>query len=119
MACEIIESDGEVMRVRIQGVLRLADQRALQDAARTLIDQGGNPRLLVMAEHFEGWEKSEGWDDIGFLVDYGDAVVKMAIVGDERWKEQAFLFTGKGLRATAIEFFPPSSVREAEVWVRT
>jgi hypothetical protein len=87
--------------------------------ARDLIERGEKPRLLVIAENFEGWEKGEGWDDVGFLMDYGDAIVKIAIVGDERWKEQVFLFTGKGFRATKIEFFPPSSQEEAERWVRT
>jgi len=42
-----------------------------------------------------------------FLMDYGDDVVKMAIVGDAKWKEQVFMFTAKGLRKTAIEYFCP------------
>ncbi|MCL7421881.1 MAG: STAS/SEC14 domain-containing protein [Methylobacter sp.] len=105
MAYEILGIDNEIMRVRISGVMRLADQKALQQAARDLIDRGLKPRLLVMAENFEGWEKAEGWEDVGFLMGHGDSMVKMAIVGDERWKEQVFMFTGKGLRTTEIEFF--------------
>ena len=35
----------------------------------------------------------------------------MAIVTEERWKEQVFMFTGKEFRATEIGFFPPSSSR--------
>jgi len=119
MAYEILEIDNEIIRVRISGVMRLADQKALQEVARDLIDRGIKPRLVVMAENFEGWEKGEGWEDVGFLADYGNSIVKMAIVGDESWKEQVFMFTGKGLRATEIEFFPTSSLKEAELWVRT
>lgn len=118
MAYEIIDIDGEVMRVRIRGIMRLADQTALQSVAQNLIEQGRKPRLLVTTDNFEGWEKGEGWGDIGFLMNYGDDIAKIAIVGDERWKEQAFLFAGKGLRTTEIEFFPPSSSKEAELWVR-
>ena len=118
MAYEILEIDNEIIRVRISGVMRLADQKALQNVAHDLIDRGLKPRLLVIAENFEGWEKGEGWGDVGFLMDYGDSIVKMAIVGDERWKEQVFMFTGKGLRPTEIEFFPTSSLKEAELWVR-
>jgi hypothetical protein len=117
MAYEIIDIDGAVMRIRIRGIMRLADQTALQDAARKLIEQGKKPRLLVLTEKFEGWEKGEGWGDVGFLMNYGDDIVKIAIVGDERWKEQAFMFTGKGLRTTEIEFFPASLSKEAELWV--
>jgi len=118
MAYEVVEVDGEVMRVRIHGLLRLADQEALQSVARDLIEQGKKLRLLVIAENFLGWEKTEGWADVGFLMEYGDDIVKMAIVGDECWKEEVFLFTGKGLRPTEIEFFSPSSLQEAELWVR-
>ncbi|MGH8550844.1 MAG: STAS/SEC14 domain-containing protein [Methylococcales bacterium] len=118
MAYEIIEIDGEVLRVCIRGIMRLSDQDALQSAARDLIKRGIKPRVLVVAENFEGWEKGEEWGDIRFLMDYGDDIIKMAIVGDECWKEQAFMFAGKGLRATEIEFFPPSSSKEAELWVR-
>ncbi|MDD5411845.1 MAG: STAS/SEC14 domain-containing protein [Methylobacter sp.] len=118
MAYEILENDNEIIRVRISGVMRLADQKELQKVAGDLIDRGVKPRLLVMAENFEGWEKGEEWGDVGFLTGYGDSIVKMAIVGDERWKEQVLMFTGKGLRATEVEFFPTSSLKEAERWVR-
>ncbi|MGR9036300.1 MAG: STAS/SEC14 domain-containing protein [Gammaproteobacteria bacterium] len=118
MAYEILDIDNKVICVRIRGLMRLADQNALQGLARDLIEQGRKPRLLVVTSNFEGWEKNDGWDDVGFLMDYGDAVAKIAIVGDERWKEQAFMFSGKGLRATEIEFFPPSQSKEAELWIR-
>jgi hypothetical protein len=118
MAYENLEIDNDIISVRLSGVMKSADQKKLQKVAGDLIDRGIKPRLLVMAEYFEGWEKTEEWEDIGFLVNYGNSIVKMAIVGDERWKEQVFMFTGKGLRATEIEFFPLSSSREAELWVR-
>jgi hypothetical protein len=119
MAYEILEIDNDIMRVRISGVMSLADQKALQKMARELIDRGLKPRLLIMAENFEGWEKTEEWEDVGFLTGYGNSIVKMAIVGDESWKEQIFMFTGKGLRPTEIEFFPSSSLSEAELWIRS
>ena len=118
MAYEIIKIDGPVLHVRIKGVMQLADQHALQAAAKKLIAQGLKPRLLVIAENFQGWEKGVDWGDMDFLMDYGDDVVKMAIVGDEKWKEQVFMFTAKGLRKTAIEYFSPTALAQAEAWVR-
>ena len=38
---------------------------------------------------------------------------KMAIAGDDKWQDEAFAFTAKGFRATAIEFFTPSRLNEA------
>lgn len=119
MAYDIMAIDDEVVRVRISDRMRLADQEALQDVARELIRKGKQVRLLAILDKFRGWERSEGWSDVGFLAEHGKKIVKMAIVGDECWKEEVFLFAGKGLRATEIEFFPPSSREEAELWVRT
>jgi hypothetical protein len=119
MAYDIMAIDDGVVHVRISGHMRLEDQKALQDLARELIRKGKPVRLLAILDNFRGWERSEGWSDVGFLAEHGDDIVKMAIVGDERWKDEVFLFAGKGLRATEIEFFLPSSREEAERWVRT
>jgi len=117
MAQEIIRIDGDVAYVKISGVMKLADQEAFQTAAMKLIARGRKVRLLATLEDFRGWEKGVDWGDIGFLMAHGNDVAKMAIVGDERWKDEVFAFVGKGLRTTEIEFFPPSSSKEAESWI--
>jgi hypothetical protein len=52
--------------------------------------------------------------DVDFVVAHDDDFANMAIVGDEWWSDRAYAFVGKGLRATEIEFFPYSSLKEAE-----
>ncbi len=118
MAYEILGTDGHVIAVRIAAWMRPSDQKALQEVAAARMAQGRKIRLLVRLENFLGWERGAGWDDVGFLMEHGDDIEKMAIVGEDRWKEDVFLFVGKGLRATEIEFFAPESLREAEDWVR-
>jgi hypothetical protein len=118
VAYEIIGIDGAVLHVRISGVMRLADQQSLQGAGMKLIAKGRKARLLVTLVDFQGWEKGVDWSDVGFLMEHGDDISKMAIVGDERWRDQIFAFVGKGFRSTEIEFFPPASMKEAERWIR-
>ena len=118
MAYKILAVDDGVISVRVTDLLRLADQEAVQTLITELIEKGKKPRLLVVIDHFQGWERNAKWDDVGFLVEYGDDIEKIAVVADERWKDQAFLFAGKGFRATEIEFFPLSALQEAEYWVR-
>ncbi len=118
MAHKIIEIDDAVVSVRITDLLRMADQEAVQTLATELIEKGKKVRLLVVIDHFQGWERNAKWDDVGFLVEHGDDIEKIAIVGDERWKDQAFLFVGKGFRTTEIEFFPLSALQQAGHWVR-
>ena len=117
MAFKIIRIDGAVLYVKVSGVMKLVDQQSLQAAGMELIAQGRKVRLFVTLEDFKGWEKGVDWGDIGFLMAHGDDVAKMAIVGDERWKDQIYAFVGKGLRTTEIEFFSPSSVKEADSWI--
>lgn len=118
MAYEIIRTDGPVVHIRIKGMMQLADHQAMQAVAKKLIAQGLKPRVLVSAVDFQGWEKGVDWGDVSFLSDYGDDIVKMAIVGDEKWKDEVFMFVAKGLRKTAVEYFPSSALTQAEAWVR-
>jgi hypothetical protein len=118
VAYEINRIDGAVLYVRISGIMQLSDQESLQTAGMGLIKQGRKVRLLVTLENFQGWEKGVDWGDVDFMTAHGDDVAKIALVGDERWKEQFFAFVGRGLRSTEVEFFPTFSVKEAEKWVR-
>ncbi len=119
MACEIIGTDGAVLSIRISGIMKLSDQQSLQAAGMELMAKGGKLRLLIALVDFQGWEKGVDWGDVGFLMSHGDDITKMAIVGDEKWKDQVFAFVGKGFRKTEIEFFPSSSMKQAESWLRT
>ena len=53
------------------------------------------------AEGFAGWERHEDWGDVSFMTEQGQHIEKMAIVGDEKWRDDALAFTAKGFRPTA------------------
>ncbi len=116
MPCEINLIDGDIIRVLISGTMSPADQQRIQDQGKKLMAQGVNPKLLVILEGFQGWTKGDAWDDVGFMLTQGNNILKMAFVGDEQWKDQAYAFVGKGLRSTEIEFF--HSAVDAEAWLR-
>jgi len=119
MACEITKIDGAVLQVRISGVMKLADQVSIQSEGLKLMGQGRKARLLVTFADFQGWDKGADWGDVGFFVAHGNDIAKIAIVGDEKWKDDAFAFLGKGLRTTEIEFFSPAAEHEADSWIRS
>ena len=118
MAHEIVRIDGDVVYVGVSGVMTLADQAFLQNTGRGVIAGSRKARLHVTLEDFKGWEKGVDWGDVDFPMAHGDDIDRIVLIGEERWKDQVFAFVGKGLRATEIEFFPPSSAKEAESWVR-
>lgn len=107
----------DVIHVRITGEMQVADQRALQRLVSRAPDRP--MRVLVTLEEFRGWERSAAWnDDAGFLPRHGERIARMALVGDERWREEALLFVGKGFRDAQIAYFPEAERQRAEDWVR-
>jgi hypothetical protein len=118
MASEIIKAEGAVVRIRISGIMRVADLRKLQTSGLELIRQGNKLRLLVLLEDFQGWEQSGDWADTGFMPDQDRGIHKIAIVGDEQWRDQTCAFVAQGLRPFAIEYFALSAQAEAERWLQ-
>jgi SpoIIAA-like len=89
-------------------MLKKADYDRIIQIAKEAVAREGKIRALIIAEGFEGWERHGDWGDVSFMMAEGQHIEKMAFVGDENWRDDAFAFTAKGFRPTAIEFFPAS-----------
>jgi hypothetical protein len=66
---------------------------------------------------FEGWESNEDWNNLAFYVQHGDAIERIAIVGQERWRDLALMFAAADLRKGPVEFFPETSLAQARAWL--
>ena len=117
MPVEIIDVSGKLLQMKVRGMLKKADYDRIIQIAKEAIAREGKVRALAILEGFEGWERHEDWGDVSFMMEQGKNIEKMAIVGDEKWRDDAFAFTAKGFRPTAIEFFPASRLTEARVWL--
>ena len=117
MPVEIIDAAGKLLQIRIRGMLKKADYDRIIQIAKEAIAREGKIRALAILERFEGWERHEEWGDVSFMIGQGQHIEKMAIVGDEKWRDDALAFTAKGFRPTAIEFFGTSRLNEARTWV--
>jgi len=120
MAHDIIQANEDgVVHARISGVMTPDDQHALEGLAVRLIDAGQTILLLVTLENFEGWKKDPAWaDDLDFQASHGNAIARIAIVGDPRWRDDACLYVGKGFRRTDVEFFAPDGLDAAKAWLQ-
>jgi hypothetical protein len=117
MPVEIIDTAGKPLQLKLRGMLKKADYDRIIQIAKEAIAREEKVRALVILEAFEGWERRGDWGDVSFMTEQGQHIEKMAIVGDEKWKDDAFAFTAKGFRATVIEFFTPSRLSEARTWL--
>ena len=98
-------------------MLKKADYDRIIQIAKEAIAREGKVRALAILDGFEGWERHEDWGDVSFMMEQGQHIEKMAVVGDEKWKDDAFAFTAKGFRSTTIEFFDASRLNEARSWL--
>jgi hypothetical protein len=117
MPVEIIDASGKLLELKIRGMLGKTDHERLIQIAKEAIAREGKIKALIVAEDFKGWERHEAWGDVSFMMEEGQHIEKMAIVGDEKWKDDVLAFTAKGFRPTAIEFFPAPRLNEARTWL--
>jgi hypothetical protein len=110
------QPDG-ICALRISGVLKRSEFGAEQSAIARKIDTGSKPRLLVILENFEGWERGADWNDLDFLFSHSGEILKIAIVAEPRWETLALAFAGAGVRRAPVKFFPPHELEQARSWL--
>src|SRR4051794_3789364 len=98
MAATLTHERDNIYRLDLSGALQHDELTAVQRQLAAVIERTGPVRALIMLTDFTGWGDSAGWRDLRFYVRYGDAIDRIAIVGDERWREQALMFAGADLR---------------------
>ena len=113
-----IESEADDIYVlRISGLLRQDEFAAAQAELARKIDAGAKPRLLVIGENFEGWERGADWNDLDFLLSHSGEIAKIAVVAEPRWEVQALAFAGAGVRRAPVKFLPPNELAKARAWL--
>ena len=104
-------------RLEIRGTLGKAEFDRCLTSLVSQIEDGGPLRLMVVLDQFDGWEAKGAWNDIGFYIQHGDAVGRIAIVGDERWRDLALMFAVADLRKAPVEFFRTDDAAAASTWL--
>ena len=117
MSIRLRHEDGNIYRLDVKGRLRSDELATCQQALASEIRRGRTVRLLVVLEAFEGWDPGGAWRDLSFFVRYGDAIERIAIVGEETWRSLALIFAGVDLRKAHVEFFAEDGVANARMWL--
>ena len=117
MACTMIDATGPIISAKISGELSKAEVSEIQAAALKAIQRWSKISALFILENFQGWKKEGDWGDISFLVAYDKNIAKIAVVGDEQWRDFANAFLAKGFREAQVEYFLPADLAKARVWV--
>ena len=71
MPVQIQYQPNDICVLRISGILKRSEFGAEERALARHIDTGSKPRLLVILENFEGWERGADWNDLDFYISHG------------------------------------------------
>jgi hypothetical protein len=107
----------DIFVMRMSGTLKRSEFAAQQDAIAKKIDSGSKPRLLVIVEKFEGWERGADWNDLDFMISHGGEIARIAIVAEPKWETSALAFAGAGIRGAPVKFFQPNELATARAWL--
>jgi hypothetical protein len=117
MPIDLQKERDNIYRLEIWGQLRKAELKKCEEKLAGEISQVGPVKLLFNLAGFEGWETRSDWNDLTFFVKHGDSIQQIAIVGDDKWKNQAMMFAGAGLRKAPVEYFPEDALSTARTWL--
>lgn len=100
----------------VSGQLGKDEYEKIQSEIESIIHKVGQIKILVILDDFLGWQTATGWE--GTSTESIDPYIsKMAIVGDEKWRDLATVFTLKGLRPVPIEYYNTTDESTAREWL--
>jgi hypothetical protein len=118
MAIRIEAEPNGLLVIRVSSLVTREDMKQWQEAIVAVIKRYDKAKALVILEVFQGWEKTDAWEDISFIAEYDKKMEKIAVIGDLKWRDDVFAFMGKPFRSASIEFFKPSQESEARTWLK-
>jgi len=104
-------------RIDVSGLVQKSELENVQGAIAQEIARIGKVRLLFVLDQFKGWEKSSDWGDMDFYETHGQDIERIAIVGEEKWRDDALMFALADLRKAPTRYFLPAEFEQARTWL--
>ena len=115
----IIDGSGPVLSAKISGELERSEVTQIQAAALQTIQRWEKIDALFILDNFQGWKRGDDWGDVTFMTEHGKQIGKIAVVGEERWRDMIYAFLARGFRDAEIEYFLPADLAKAQSWLGT
>ena len=117
MPIELQHEHDNIFRIELTSKLRQAEFQRCQEQILHEVSRLGPVRLLFLLDGFEGWDSQDNWSDLSFFVRHGDSIARIAIVGEERWRDLALMFAAADLRKAPVEYFGETDLVKARSWL--
>ena len=116
MSITITKESKHLYIVHIQGIYTYDDQKQIEEYGKA-VDLQDKIKILILADQFSGWGKEGNWGDLTSFYESDPYIEKIAIVADDKWRDQFLMFHGAGRRQADVEFFLPDEVQDARDWL--
>ena len=117
MSYTIIQKTGTHVWIKISDLFTVNDLLSLQGSLEAHLQQSSRIHILIELENFYGWSHESGWESTSFLPESDNKTSRVALVGDEKWKDEFFMFIGYPLTTVDVAYFPTTQLRDAAVWL--
>lgn len=116
MVVSTVFESPDLLTATVSGALTGADQARLVESIRDWIGRRGAIRALLLLDQFTGWFPNVGAvDDAAMWLRDDERVVRIAIVGEAKWKRQVLTTAAQPLRGIPIEYFETEA--DARTWL--
>lgn len=117
MAFTITDASGPIISAKISGELGKSEVTQIQSAAVNAMRRFGKISALFVLDNFRGWKREPDWGDVTFMTEHDQEITKIAVVGEEQWRDLVFAFLAKGFRQAEVEYFLPGDLAKARAWL--
>ncbi len=118
MSIEVVVESPALVVIRSHGVLLRTDVDATKRRVHDHMQQHGKVHVLIVIDSsFADLEALASWEDIEEDAFIQQHVVRLAIVGDLRWRDKALLFFLNAVGGFQIDYFKPEHEALARAWL--
>lgn len=118
MAISVTFENPQLAVIRTLGTLLRAEVDATKHQVHDHMQAHGKQHVLVLIEDgFTNLEAFVSWDDIEVDHFIQQNIVRLAVVGDLRWRDSAMLFFMNAVSKFQIEFFKAGQEEFARAWL--
>lgn len=118
MTIHVSFPEPQLIKVHVSGVMMRAEVDATKHQMHDHMQVHGKCALLfVLDPGFSNLEAFVRWDDIDVDVYIKQHVIRLAVVGDLRWRDSALLFLFNSMVPFQIEYFPAHQEGFAKAWL--
>ena len=104
--------------VRVTGLMLRADVDATKHQTYDLMQEHGKCLVMIhLDQGLLGMQALVSWEDIDVDHYIKQHIVRLAVVGDLRWRDSALLYLLNSMVPFQIEYFPAAQQELADAWL--